>query len=343
MRLIGDMLTPRSRIRASIVAFVTALTLLIAGPAVAAPAAPDEGDNKSLRAALEAAAKGHIEAKAKYDRAKKRQLELGLELKKLEDRLAELHAEIAIVADHSYRAGRLSAVTMLLNSGSPDDFIERMIGLETIMRRDNRQLQMLTEAREQAGRRRRRSTRGQGSRRSSSRSWRRRSRRPSGRSPRSAARRRRFHQRQLAAREAGAAQPRRLVAARVLHGERPDHLGLHHPTHPARAAAGHRPPASSGYVVLLPQRRAPASTRRAGPATSPRRRTASRTSHATGGDRRTATAWPRYFVKQRRPARRAVRDLVPADLDAGHRAGGRTAAAAAPAADHTNHVHLSVY
>ncbi|PZM96103.1 MAG: hypothetical protein DIU79_05865, partial [Actinobacteria bacterium] len=152
MRLIGDMLTPRSRIRASIVAFVTALTLLIAGPAVAAPAAPDEGDNKSLRAALEAAAKGHIEAKAKYDRAKKRQLELGLELKKLEDRLAELHAEIAIVADHSYRAGRLSGVTMLLNSGSPDDFIERMIGLETIMRRDNRQLQMLTEAREQAAR-----------------------------------------------------------------------------------------------------------------------------------------------------------------------------------------------
>ena len=152
MRLIGDMVTPRSRIRASIVAFVTAVIVLVAGPAVAAPAAPDEGDDKNLRAALESAAKGLVEAKAKYDRAKKRQLELGLELKKLEDRLVELNAEIALVADHSYRVGRLSAVTMLLNSASPDDFIERMIGLETLFRRDNRQLQALIETRNQAAR-----------------------------------------------------------------------------------------------------------------------------------------------------------------------------------------------
>jgi len=48
--------------------------------------------------------------------------------------------------------GRLSAVSMLLNSASPDEFLERAAGLDVLAQRDGRKLRQLTEARDQAAR-----------------------------------------------------------------------------------------------------------------------------------------------------------------------------------------------
>ncbi|MEV1288137.1 hypothetical protein [Micromonospora sp. NPDC049679] len=131
------------------------MALLVAAPVTAGAApkpAPNEGGSQSLRAALEAAAKGHIEAKAKLDNSKKRQLELRLELEKVEQRLVTVTAEMGVVADKSYRVGRLSAVSMLLNSASPDAFLERAAGLDTMAQRQNQQMRLLTETREQVTR-----------------------------------------------------------------------------------------------------------------------------------------------------------------------------------------------
>jgi hypothetical protein len=126
---------------------------LARGPVALAPSSPgDEGGSKSLRDTLEAASKGHIEAKSKLDNSVKRQGELAAQLGKVETRLAELTIAVAEVAVQSYRVGRLSAVATLLNSASPEAFLERAAGLETMAQHDDKQLRALTEAREEATR-----------------------------------------------------------------------------------------------------------------------------------------------------------------------------------------------
>jgi len=149
---------------APIVASLTAAAVLVAAPAavaapiVAAPIvaapnpAPSEGGSKSLRDVLEAAAKGHVDAKAALDNSKKRQLELTLELKKVEERLAGLRVEVGLMAAESYRMGRLTSVSMLLNSASPQAMVERAAGLEVMAQREGRNLRALGEAQEQAAR-----------------------------------------------------------------------------------------------------------------------------------------------------------------------------------------------
>ncbi|MEV4758676.1 hypothetical protein AB0J86_26730 [Micromonospora sp. NPDC049559] len=125
-----------------------------AAPATAAPkpAPGDEGGTKSLRDALEAAARGHLEAKAKLEASQKRQGELTAELQRLEARLTVLSAEVGVVAAESYRVGRLSAMSMLLNSGSPESFLDRVAGLDLMAQRDSRRLGTLLATREQATR-----------------------------------------------------------------------------------------------------------------------------------------------------------------------------------------------
>jgi hypothetical protein len=99
---------------------------------------------------FEAASKGHIEAKAKLDKSKKRQSDLTLQLKLVESRLVNLSFELGEVAARSYRIGRLTPVTMLINSASPQDFLERAAGLDVIAQRDGRKIRELREAQEQA-------------------------------------------------------------------------------------------------------------------------------------------------------------------------------------------------
>ncbi|MFY1635814.1 coiled-coil domain-containing protein [Solwaraspora sp. WMMB335] len=143
----------RSGAAATIVALVTAIALLSGAPvAIAAPDAPDEGGNESLRDVLEAASKGHIEAKAKLDNSKKRQRELTEQYGKLQQRLAELTTEVGVMAAESYRVGRLTSVTMLLNSASPEAMLQRAAGLEVMAQREGRNLRALAEAHEQSAR-----------------------------------------------------------------------------------------------------------------------------------------------------------------------------------------------
>ena len=124
-----------------------------AAPAAAAPSTPgDEGGSKSLREVLEATSKGHIEAKAKLDKSKQRQAALGGQLKQIQARVSELTDEVGVVAAESYRLGRLTPLSALLNSASPEAFLERAAGLDMIAQRDGRQLRLLAETLDQANR-----------------------------------------------------------------------------------------------------------------------------------------------------------------------------------------------
>ncbi|GGR83090.1 hypothetical protein GCM10010169_29140 [Micromonospora fulviviridis] len=148
----------RRRVRRSLFALLAATALLLgAGPAPAGaaaaaptPSAPNEGGSKQLRAALEAAAKGHIEAKNRLDNSKRRQAALTGQLKQLEVRLVELTAQVGEVAGQSYRLGRLTPVSMLLASSDPDAFLQRAAELDMMAQRDSKRLHDLNEAKAQA-------------------------------------------------------------------------------------------------------------------------------------------------------------------------------------------------
>ncbi|WP_433283487.1 coiled-coil domain-containing protein [Micromonospora sp. CA-244673] len=154
---------PRTRltrrpVRRSLLALLAATALLLgaslapAGAAAAAPTpnAPDEGGTKQLRAALDAAARGHIEAKNRLDNSKRRQVALTAQLKQVEARLVELSAQVGEVAAQSYRLGRLTPVSMLLGSSDPDAFLKRAAELDVMAQRDSKRLHDLNEAKAQA-------------------------------------------------------------------------------------------------------------------------------------------------------------------------------------------------
>ncbi|MEV4660571.1 hypothetical protein AB0J85_01350 [Micromonospora echinofusca] len=143
-------LTAVRRARRPLAALLVAVALLLGVGAVPAYAEPNEGGTKKLRDALEATAKAHIEAKGRLDNSKARQKRLVGQLGALEVRLVELTAQVGEVAAQSYRLGRLTPTSMLLDSTSPESFLERAASLDLMAQRDGRRLRSLTEAREQA-------------------------------------------------------------------------------------------------------------------------------------------------------------------------------------------------
>jgi hypothetical protein len=117
----------------------------LAAPSPSTPG--DEGESPLIRDVLSQAGREYAKAKARLDASRKRQLELGLQLSRAERRLAELSIEVSAVAAESYRTGRLGPMTVLLNSVSPDAFVQRAQAMELIAIRDNRQLRELNQAR----------------------------------------------------------------------------------------------------------------------------------------------------------------------------------------------------
>ncbi|TDB75903.1 hypothetical protein [Micromonospora sp. KC723] len=140
----------RSRVRRPLTVLLAVLALLLGGGAVPATAEPNEGGTKKLRDALEAAAKGHLEAKAKLENSKRRQIELTNELKAVEVQLVGLNAQVGEVAAQSYRLGRLTTASALLNSATPEVFLQRAAELDVMGQRDARRLREYHTAKETA-------------------------------------------------------------------------------------------------------------------------------------------------------------------------------------------------
>ena len=145
---------PRRRI-ALVVALLAAAAVFLTSPGLTsggqpalaapggAPGTDDEGGTPALRKVLDAANKGFIEARVRLDNSKKRQLALGLQLKTLETRHAQLLVEVGYVAAVAYRNGRLITASTLLESNSPDAFWQRATVADTLARVDGKQLRRL--------------------------------------------------------------------------------------------------------------------------------------------------------------------------------------------------------
>lgn len=126
-------------------AFVLAVS---ASPATAAPGDTDaEGGTPSLRAQLEAANRGFVEAQTALDASKKRQAELTQQLVDTESRLTALSAETTTIALAAYRIGGLRTASALLDSPSPDAFVDRATTINVIATRNDRQLRELARLR----------------------------------------------------------------------------------------------------------------------------------------------------------------------------------------------------
>ena len=84
------------RLLAAVALMVAALAMLVMVPASPASADP-EGGSKTLREALESAAKGHIEATQKLENSKKRQKEIQSTLLQSQVEAKQLEGQVAAV------------------------------------------------------------------------------------------------------------------------------------------------------------------------------------------------------------------------------------------------------
>lgn len=118
-----------------------------------APAGPDpEGGTPALRAQLEAASRGYLDARAALDRSAKRQQELTAQLKIIETDLTVRGEKVGEIVGMAYRTGRLGAVSALLDSGSPASFMDRAAALGAVAAHEDQQLRGLLDTRDQATR-----------------------------------------------------------------------------------------------------------------------------------------------------------------------------------------------
>jgi peptidoglycan DL-endopeptidase CwlO len=125
---------------AAAVAVVAGAALLSPGPVWADPA---EGGNATLQAQLEAAARGYNDAKGRLDAATARQAQLETQAAATQAELAGVATRVREAAVTAYKGGRLGSLTILLDSGSAGEFLDRATSLEMQIRHDNEALHRL--------------------------------------------------------------------------------------------------------------------------------------------------------------------------------------------------------
>lgn len=124
------------RLSAVLALVVAVSVLLVSGPAVADP----EGGTKTLRDALESAAKGQATAIQKLNASKKRQVQLTAVVKQRTASAKSLEGQVGQIANRTYRLGRTSTMSLLLNASSPDLFLERVQHLDMLAQLDGQVL-----------------------------------------------------------------------------------------------------------------------------------------------------------------------------------------------------------
>lgn len=146
---------------ATILVAVVALVTGLASPAIAAieptPAPtpttpPNETGTPSLatlRANLETAGREYIAAEDKLNVSKAKQTELQTKLDQAEVDVTRLRQGFAKYAGEAYKTGRIGVLGAMLNSTSPDNFLERATALDKMTQRDQAGLLQLVEAKRQ--------------------------------------------------------------------------------------------------------------------------------------------------------------------------------------------------
>lgn len=135
-----------------IVALTLSVGLAPAGPTVAAPPARQvavtddpEGGTAALRAALEEASKGFLDAKQALAESVQRQQQLTAQLKTAKAEQAERTERVEQIAGQAYRTGPLRTASVLLDNTSPADFLDRVATLEATVANENRAIDELQQ------------------------------------------------------------------------------------------------------------------------------------------------------------------------------------------------------
>jgi peptidoglycan DL-endopeptidase CwlO len=144
--------TPRRRrsVRARLASLVgvlaVAAVLLTTGSvgAAAAPTTPPNEGKEQLRANLDAAAAGYVQAEAALDASRLEQIKLTAELGSAEAEMATLRKGVAAYAAEAYKSGRLGTISALVNSTSPGGFLSKASALDRFTQRDQGRLVTLT-------------------------------------------------------------------------------------------------------------------------------------------------------------------------------------------------------
>lgn len=139
-----------------VVAFTLSVGLAPVGPAAAAPPARQiavnddpEGGTPALRAELEAASKGYLDAKQALTESVQRQQQLTAKLKTAKTEQAERTELVEQIADQAYRTGPLRTASVLLDNTSTANFLDRVATLEAMAANENRALHELQQTQEQ--------------------------------------------------------------------------------------------------------------------------------------------------------------------------------------------------
>ncbi len=147
------MTAPLRRWLAPALILAIAVTLLARpAPAGAQPGGNTavEGGTPLLSEVLDSTGRRFLEAKAALAKSMQRQSQLAVEQRKAQAVLAELTPQVTRIASEAYRTGRLSAFSVMLNSGSPDSFLERIAALDEMNRVNDQKLKELNAARDRA-------------------------------------------------------------------------------------------------------------------------------------------------------------------------------------------------
>jgi hypothetical protein len=142
----------RRRLIVLVVALAAAVALVLGAssmPAIADPTNPAaEGGNKALSDELEAASRGYNDAKARLDTSKAHQAQLAVQIQNTEAQLSQLTSEVGSLATTVFKAGRVGTLAALLDSGTPDELLQRAYLLNSRVRLDDRLLREVQQTRQ---------------------------------------------------------------------------------------------------------------------------------------------------------------------------------------------------
>ncbi len=127
---------------------VVSVVLGLATPASAEPV-PNHGSNQTLntlRANLESAAAGYIQAEARLDKSKERQAEYEQKQKQAQAEIDAVQGSVRKYAAQAYTMGRLSPLGLMLSSRSQDELLDRMVAFDRLTQRDITALDKYTQA-----------------------------------------------------------------------------------------------------------------------------------------------------------------------------------------------------
>lgn len=122
------------------------------GLRAAAPDSDEEGGTPALRAQLEAASKGYLDAKRALDTSVQRQKQLATQLTTIEVEIDQRNGKVSEIAEVAYRTGRLGAMSALLNSNTPEGFMDRAAALDAVAANEDRVLRDLLNSKDKANR-----------------------------------------------------------------------------------------------------------------------------------------------------------------------------------------------